>query len=68
MIAYHCNTNVILAVTFKSRKDTHRLLAYNKIMQRLRDHELTVDIKILDNEASTEYRRVIKKNGTLIIN
>ena len=68
MIAYHCDTNVILAVTFKSRKDTHRLLAYNKIMQRRRDHELTVYIQILDNEASTEYRRVIKKNGTLIIN
>ena len=68
MIAYHCDANLILAVPFESGKDTHRILAYNKLMQILRDHELTVDLQILDNEASTEYKRVIKKNGTLIIN
>ena len=37
-------------------------------MQRLRDHELTVDLQILNNEASAEYKKVIKKNVTLIIN
>ena len=68
MIAYHCDANLILAVPFKSRKYTHRILSYNKIMQRLRDHELTVDLKILYNEAITEYKRFIKKNGTIIIN
>ena len=68
MIAYHCNANLILAVPFKSRKDTHRIIAYDKMMQRMCDHELTVDLQILDNKASTEYKRVIKKNGTLIIN
>ena len=52
---------MILVVPFKSRKDTHSLLAYNKIMQILHDHELTVDLQILDNEASTEYKRAIKK-------
>ena len=30
-------------------------------MQRLRDYELTVNLKILNNEASAEYKRVIKK-------
>ena len=30
-------------------------------MQRLRDHELIADLQILDNEAITEYKRVIKK-------
>ena len=45
MIVYHCDANLILAVTFKSRKDTHLLLAYDKIMQRLRDHKMTVDLK-----------------------
>ena len=54
MIAYHCDANLILAVPFKSRKYTHRILAYDKIMQRLRGHELTVDLQILDNKASTE--------------
>ena len=68
MIAYHCDANLILALPFKSRKDTHRLLAYDKLMQILRDHELTVDLQILDNEASAEYKKVIKKNGTLLIN
>ena len=67
MIAYHCDTNMILVVPFKTRKDTHSLKEYGKIMQRLSDHNLTVDLQILDNEASTEYNRVIKKNGTLII-
>ena len=61
MIAYNCNANLILAVPFNSRKDTHRLLAYNKIMQRLSDHKLTLDLQILDNEASTEYKRFVRK-------
>ena len=39
----------------------HRLLAYDKPMQRLHDHKLTVNLQILDNKASAEYKRVIKK-------
>ena len=54
MIAYHCDTNMILAVTFKTRNYTYRLKAYNIIMQRLSDRKLTVDLQILDNEASAE--------------
>ena len=61
IIAYHCDVNMILAVPFKTRKDTHRLKAYNKIMQSLRDYKLRVDLQILDNEAISEYKRVIKK-------
>ena len=30
-------------------------------MQRLSDNTLTVDLQVLDNEASTDYKRVIKK-------
>ena len=30
-------------------------------MQRLRDNKLTVDIQILDNEASVDYKRAIKE-------
>ena len=29
-------------------------------MQRLRDHEMTVNLQILDNEASADYKKVIK--------
>ena len=60
MIAYHCNANLILAEPFSSRKDTHRLLSYNKIMQRLTDNKLLVDLQILDNKAIVEYKRSIK--------
>ena len=59
-IAYHCDTNLILAEPFPSRKDTHRLLAYNKIMQLLTDNNLFVKLQILDNEASEEYKQTIK--------
>ena len=59
MIAYHCDANLILAKPFASRKDTHCLLAYDNIMQRLSDNKLTVDLQILDNEASAEYKRAI---------
>ena len=30
-------------------------------MQRLSEHNLTVDLQILDNEVGTEYKRVIEK-------
>ena len=68
MIAYHCDSDMILEFPFKSRKDTYRFLEYDKIIQILSDHKLIVELQIIDNEAKTEYKRVIKKNGTLIIN
>ena len=61
MIAYHCDDNLILTKSFASRKDTHRILEYDKIMQRLSDNKLIVDIQILDNKASAEYKRSITK-------
>ena len=60
MIAYHCDANLKLAGAFSSRKYMHRLLEYDKIMQRLTDNKLIVDLKILDNEASEKYKRSIK--------
>ena len=48
-----------LAKPFASRNDKHRILAYDKIMQRLINNKLTVDLKILDNEASVEYKQAI---------
>ena len=61
MISYHCDANLILAEPFTSRKDTHRLLAYYKIMQRLSKNQLILDLQILDNEASAEYKQAITK-------
>ena len=54
MISFHSDTNAILIAPFKSRKDSHRMLAYNEIMQRLKERNQHVDLQILDNEASAE--------------
>ena len=58
MIAYHCDSNAILAATFKTRADEHRLLAYASIMQRLKDRNMLVDLKLLDNEARKAYKYI----------
>ena len=60
VIAYHCNANLILADPYLSRKYTHQLLAYNKIMQRLTDNKIIVDLQILDNKSSAAYKQAIK--------
>ena len=59
MIAYHCDSNAILAAPFKSRKDIHRLAAYDSIMRRLKARGFDVDLHILDNEASKAYKDLI---------
>lgn len=61
MLAYHCNSNVILVEPFKSKSDAHRIAAYNAIMERLRQQGLSIDLQVLDNEASQKYRQVIKE-------
>ena len=59
MIAFHSDTNAILVAPFKSRKDSHRMQAYNEIMQRLKAKNQHVDLQILDNEASAEYKKLM---------
>ncbi len=60
MIAYHHQSNATLSAPFKSRADKHRLQACNSIMQCLKDRNINmlvlVDLQILDNEASKEYK------------
>ena len=60
MVAYHCDANAIMAVPFKSCKDKDRIVAYNTIMQRLKDRDMLVHLQILDNEDSKEYKTIIK--------
>ena len=62
MITYHCNANLILAAPFKKRKDTHNFKEYDKIMQHLSEHKLTVDLQILDNEARADPMRYFSKS------
>ena len=59
MIAFHTLTNAILVAPFKSRKYVHRMEAYNSIMQRLKERDHHVDLQILDNEASAEYKTLM---------
>ena len=59
MVAYNYS-NVILVSPFKTRKDQHRLAAYNSIMQRLNNRGLTEDLQIVYNEASQNYNSTIK--------
>jgi hypothetical protein len=46
--------------------DRHRIAAYNSIMTRLAARGLSVDLQILDNEASSAYKEAItfKWNAT----
>ena len=60
MVAYHCDSNAIVVVPFKSCKDKYRMVAYNTIMQSLRDRNMLVNLQILENEASKEYKAIIK--------
>ena len=62
MIAYHCDSNTILHAPFFNRKDKHIIRAYNSIIQKLADRGHHVDIKILDNEVSSEFKKTIKKD------
>ncbi len=59
MIAYHANGNLILQQAFKTRSDKHRIAAYNSIMTRLTARGLSVNLQILDNEASAAYKQAI---------
>jgi hypothetical protein len=56
---HHTNGNLTLQQAFKSRSDTHRIAAYNSIMTRLAAWGLSVDLQILDNEASAAYKQAI---------
>ncbi len=53
MIAYHTDSNAILAAPFPSKHDRHCLAAYNTILTRLQD------LQILDNKASAENKHTI---------
>ena len=59
MIAYHADGNLILQQAFKNRSDTHCIAPYNVIMTRLAARGLSVNLQILDNEASAAYKQAI---------
>ena len=56
MIGYH-SSNLILAQPFSSRKDKHRMGAYDTIMERLKAKGLDVNLQVMDNEASKAFKQ-----------
>ena len=62
MILYHYDSNTILQVPFVNRNDKYRIRAYNSIMQKLADMGHRVDVQILDNEVSAEFKKTILKD------
>jgi hypothetical protein len=54
MIAFYADGNFILQQAFKSIGDRHQIAAYNAIMTCLAARGLSVDLQILNNEASAE--------------
>ena len=55
MLAYHDAANVILVQPFASKKDHHRIPAFNAIMKRFQARGIPVHAQVMDNEASAAY-------------
>ena len=49
----------ILPAPFVNRKDRHMIRAYNSIMRRLSDRGHQLDVKILDNKVSIDFKITI---------
>ena len=66
MIAFHTNGILILQQAFKSKTDRHLITAYNTIITCLAACGLSVDLQILDNDASSAYKEAVtfKCNAT----
>ena len=62
MIIFHCDSNTILQAPFKTKADKHRLETYNSIRGHLKSPGHTAELQIMDNESSTEYKRVITED------
>jgi hypothetical protein len=62
-ISYHSQCNAILCAPYANRSDKHRLAAYNSIMHRLTNHGHNVNLQILYNKVSTEFKAAIEDLG-----
>ena len=59
MITYNCDSNTILHASFSNRKNKHKIQAYRLIMKRLAYCGHKVNVHILDNEVSADFKQVI---------
>ena len=61
MLSYHCGWNIIIVETLGSKHNHHHLSTYNNIRRHIKLRSHKFNIYILDDEASAEYCRTIKK-------
>ena len=61
MCSYHVGANVILVQPYRTRHNTHRIPAYNTIMERLAAANVPVHMQVLDNEVSAAYLDTITR-------
>ena len=59
MMTYLCDSNNIIHASFSNRKNKHKIQAYRLIMKRLAYRGHKVNVRILDNEVSADFKRVI---------
>ena len=59
LLRSHCDSNTIIQAPFPNKKDTHRIISYNYIMRRLDDRGHQVDVQILNNEVSVDFKITI---------
>ena len=62
MIAYNCDSNTIIQAPFVNRKENHRIRTYNSMMQKLADRGHHVEVQIMDNKVSAEFKKTIVKD------
>jgi hypothetical protein len=62
MIACHTDGDLILQQAFQTKVDKHCIPAFNTIMARLAACGLLVGLNIRDNEASSDFKRVITES------
>jgi hypothetical protein len=59
-IAYHTHCNVVLCAPYPNRSHKHPLAGYNSIMHCLTNHGHNLDLQILDNKVSIEFKAAIE--------
>ena len=55
MLAHHVGANAIFVQPFKIKADAHQIPVYNAIIEHVKTCGLSVNLLILDNEASAAY-------------
>jgi hypothetical protein len=55
-ITFHSYCNAILCTPYVNRSNKHQLATYDSIMRRLANRGHDVDLQILDNEVSAEFK------------